>query len=197
LKAIIELLSQLSGLARYLVLVALAGGSWWAAEYFSPPPESTRRPPAGKVDYYSKGLERMVMDVNGKPKELLVVEELVHYEGDNHSDLTRPVMTLFVEKGPPWIIEGEIATVPGDEDLVLLHGNVLVTREANEQGRTMRIETTNARVQPERKYAETDEDIVVTSPPDTMTGTGATVTFGDDLHYTVRANARRRHDVQN
>jgi len=196
LKAITEGLARLSALSRYLLLGLLALLSWWAAERFGPPIEKGKKLEPGKVDYYSKGLRRTVMDEAGKPKELLVAEELVHYEDDNRSELTKPVMTLYTQEGPPWVIYAETATLPGDGEQIFLNGTVLVLRDANQDGRTMRIETSNARVQPDNNYAETDEDIRVISPPDYMTGTGAKLKFGDGIEYSVLANVRRRHDVQ-
>jgi len=198
LKAISELLRRLSGGSRYVALSILALASWWAAEYFGPTVEKGKTLQPGKVDYYSKGLRRMVMDVNGAPKELLVTDELVHYEGDDdHSELTRPVMTMYTKQGPPWVIHAETANMPGKGDVIYLNGDVLVQRDANAAGRTMRIETSNVRVQPDNNYAETDENIRVISPPDYMTGTGATFKFGDVIQYSVLANVRRKHEVQN
>ncbi|MGZ8217532.1 LPS export ABC transporter periplasmic protein LptC [Methylomagnum sp.] len=184
-------------LLTYLVLALLAVGSWWASEIFMPKDESPSKPLPGKVDYYSKALRRTVMDEAGQPKELLVADSLTHYENDNHSELSHPVMTLYSkEGGPPWIIEAESAMLPGEGDDVYLYGEVLIRREADKNGRTIRIETSNARVQPERQYAETDEFVRMLSPPDIMTGTGAQVFFGDDLKFTVLSNVRRKHDVQ-
>lgn len=182
---------------RHALLVILALGSWWAVQRYGPPVEKGRKLAPGKVDYYSKGLHRLVMDDEGKPKELLLAEELVHYDEDNHSELTKPIMTLYVKDGPPWVIHGETAILPGDGKQVFLNGEVLVLRDANKDGRTMRIETRNARVQPDNNYAETDEDIRVISPPDYMTGTGAKLKFGDNIEYSVLANVRRRHETPN
>jgi lipopolysaccharide export system protein LptC len=196
LKAITKLLARLTNFTRLLFLGSLTLVSWWGAEHFGPPVEKGKKLQPGKVDYYSKGLQRTVMDEAGKPKEMLVAEELVHYEDDNHSELTKPVMTLYTQSGPPWVIHAETATLPGDGEQIFLNGDVLVLRDANASGRTMRIETRNARVQPDQNYAETDEDIRVISPPDYMIGTGAKLKFGDGIQYSVLANVRRKHDVQ-
>lgn len=196
MKAITEALGRLAPLVRYLLLGLLALASWWAAERFGPPVEKGKKLQPGKVDYYSKALQRTVMDEAGKPKEMLVADELVHYEDENRSELTKPAMTLYTKEGPPWVIHAETATLPGDGKQIFLNGEVLVLRDANRDGRTMRIETRNARVRPDDNYAETDEDIRVISPPDYMTGTGAKFKFGDGIEYSVLANVRRKHEVQ-
>ena len=196
MKAITEKLVALTSITRYLLLGLLTLVSWLAAERFGPKMEPGQKLEPGKVDYYSKGLKRTVLDESGKPKEMLYSEELVHYEGENRTELTNPVFTLYTKEGPPWIIHSETATLPGESDEILLHGEVLVERDENKSGRTMRIETTNARVQPKNNYAETDEDIRVISPPDYMSGTGAKLKFGDGIQYSVLANVRRKHEVQ-
>lgn len=196
LKAITEKLETLGTVTRYVLMASLVVGSWWAAEHFGPQVEPGQKLDPGKVDYYSKGLKRVVMNESGKPKEMLYADELVHYEDQNQTELTRPVFTLYSKEGPPWVIRSETATLPGDGEEVLLHGQVLVLRDADRNGRTMRIETSNARVQPDNNYAETDEDIRVISPPDYMSGTGAKMKFGDGIQYSVLANVRRKHEVQ-
>ena len=196
MKAITEKLVALTSITRYLLLGLLTLVSWLAAERFGPKMEPGQKLEPGKVDYYSKGLKRTVLDESGKPKEMLYAEELVHYDGENRTELTNPVFTLYTKEGPPWIIHSETATLPGESDEILLHGEVLVERDENKNGRTMRIETTNARVQPKNNYAETDEDIRVISPPDYMSGTGAKLKFGDGIQYSVLANVRRKHEVQ-
>lgn len=148
------------------------------------------------MDYYTKGLRRTVMGVDGNPKEYLVSQEMVHYEEEDTAELSRPIITLFVKDGPPWVINSETAKIPGNSEFIFLNGDVLVERDANKDGRTMRIETTNVRTIPDKDYAETDEYIRVISPPDFMTGTGATINFGDNLTYRILHDVRRRHDVE-
>ncbi|NBS15525.1 MAG: LPS export ABC transporter periplasmic protein LptC [Gammaproteobacteria bacterium] len=197
MKAIIEALKTLLELPRYLFAVFMVVISWWLADHLGPPDEGPKKLKPGKVDYYSKGLRRTVMDKEGNPKELLFATEMIHYEEKNLTELIKPEISLFVKDGPPWVIRSETATIPSDSEFVFLNGDVLVLRDANKDGRTIRIETTNVRAQPEKDYAETDEDIRVISYPDYMTGTGAKINFGSELKYRVLANVRRKHDVQN
>jgi lipopolysaccharide export system protein LptC len=179
----------------YVILGILALASWWAAEVLMPREPPPPKLEAGKVDYYSKNIRRTLMDETGKPKEMLVAESLTHYENDNHTELRQSELTLYSEGEAPWVIRADLAELPANTDDVFLYGNVVITRGADSSGRTVRIETTNARVQPGRKYAETDDYIQVLSPPDTMTGVGATVSFADELSFTVLSNVKRKHEV--
>ena len=180
----------------YLLLGLLALGSWWAAEILTPEEEAPPKLTPGKVDYYSENVRRTVLGDTGQPKELLLADRMVHFENDDRTELARPVMTLYGEQGPPWVIRADSAVLPGGSDDVLLYGEVVITRSADKKGKTIRIETSNARVQPDRKFAETDEHVLMLSPPDVMTGTGARVWFGENLKFTVLEDVRRKHEVE-
>lgn len=179
-----------------LVLALLAAGTWYLAEilYYQEP--APLRPSPGTVDYFSKNLRRTVLDEAGEPAEMLIAETMTHYENDDHTELDHAELTLYQKDGPPWVIRAERAELPGDSDDAFLYGAVLITREPDANGRSVRIETSNVRVQPKRKYAETDDDITVLSPPDSMTGTGAQINFAEELSFMVLANVKRKHDVQ-
>jgi lipopolysaccharide export system protein LptC len=181
----------------HVALGVLALLSWWAASFLAPPPEKTDETgEPGKIDYYSKNVKRITMDEHGKPKQLLFAVTLTHYQNDDHTELTEPVLTLYGREGPPWVIRSETALLPANSDTIYLNGNVLIMRDSDKTGRTLRIVTRNARVQPDRDYAETSEFIQVLSPPDELSGTGAEVHFGDDLKVRILSDVRRKHDTR-
>ena len=193
---ITEALSSLGSHSRTALALLVMLLSWWLAGTLGPREDSHKKAKEGRVDYYTKGLRRTVMGIDGNPKEYLVSQEMVHYEEEDTAELYRPVITLFVKDGPPWVINAEPAKIPGNSEFIFLNGDVLVERDENKEGRTMRIETTNVRTIPAKDYAETDEYIRVISPPDFMTGTGATINFGNNLNYRILHDVRRRHDVE-
>jgi lipopolysaccharide export system protein LptC len=179
-------------LLTYLLLALLALATWWGAELLTPKEESKPKPTVGKVDYYSRDIRRTVMDAAGHPKELLLAESLTHYENDNHTELRQPVLTLYDSNGgSPWIIHAESALLPGDGETIYLQGEVLVEREAAPGVRPIRIETREARVQPDNNYAETDEALRVVSEGETLDGVGGQVWFGDNLKFNILADVRR------
>lgn len=196
LSLITDGLSAIGSRSQTATAIAFLLLSAWLASKYGPEPEPTEKAKTGKVDYYARGLRRTVMGDDGKPKEFLIAKEMVHYEEEDSAELFRPVITLYSKEGPPWVIHSETATIPGKSEFVFLNGEVLILREADQTGRTMRIETSNIRTIPGKDYAETDEYIRLISPPDYMTGTGATINFGKDLTYKILKDVRRRHDVE-
>lgn len=185
----------LRNILGFSLLIAAAAVSWWAADMLLPKEPPPQKLEGGKVDYYSKNIHRTVMDDAGWPREVLVAQTLTHYEHDGHTELQDAEMTLIRKSGPPWVIRADLAELPVDADDIFLYGSVVITRGPDQSGRTVRIETSNARVQPGRNYAETDDYIRVLSPPDYMSGTGAQVSFADDLNFTILADVRRKHEV--
>jgi lipopolysaccharide export system protein LptC len=69
-------------------------------------------------------------------------------------------------------VDSETAWVSADGTLILLQGDVLITREGDSDDRPMRIVTSNLRVQPEQDYAETDEKVRVISETDWVDSIG-------------------------
>lgn len=191
-----EALSAFGSRGKTLGIMAFALLTVWLASQYGPSPEPAQKVKSGKVDYYARGLRRTVMSEDGNPKELLIAKEMVHYEEEDSAELFSPVITLYSKDGPPWVIHSETATIPGNSEFVFLNGDVLILREADSTGRTMRIETSNVRTIPGKDHAETDEYIRLISPPDYMTGTGATINFGKELSYKILHDVRRRHDVE-
>jgi lipopolysaccharide export system protein LptC len=180
----------------YAVLVLAALGSGWLAEQLTPkePAGSPKEP--GKIDYYSVNVLRTITDERGRPKHLLYAERLTHFQNDDHSELERPVLTIYAEDGPPWVIHGERGLVTAKGSEVFLEGAVLVLRDANSKGRTIRAETSNVRIRPDEQYGETAELVQISSPPDYLSGVGMQVHFGKALKVSVLADVHRKHDVQ-
>jgi lipopolysaccharide export system protein LptC len=179
----------------YLIFSVLAILSGWMASYLMPREETTvQANQPGKIDYYSKNVKRTVMGLDGKPKQLLFAARLNHYQEDNHTELSEAVLTLYGRSGPPWIIRSDAALLPAESDTIYLNGNVIITRDSDKTGRTIKIVTRDARVQPDQDYAETSEFIQVLSPPDQLSGKGAQVYFGENLKITVLSNVRRTHE---
>ncbi|MDD2769317.1 MAG: LPS export ABC transporter periplasmic protein LptC [Methylococcus sp.] len=170
--------------------------STWYAQRIKPKEEAGAAPDHGTVDYFSLNIRRTSLDESGRAKNLLVAPVLTHYIEDNHTELTSPVYTVFSkEENPPWVISSEHGTIKQD-GTIALEGAVLIQRDADRNGRSVRLTTSNATIDPNRDYAETSEHIEVVSAPDLLTGDGAQVHFGDQLKITILSNVRRKHDVR-
>ena len=178
----------------YAVLILLAAFSWWLAEQLLPKESLLPKQAHGKIDYYSTRVKRTVMSPEGKPKQLLFAETMTHYQDDDRTEMDKPVMTLYKEGKPPWIIHSETGTSLSGGSAVLLNGNVLITRETDDGG-TIEIRTRNVKYDPNRDYAETQEDVIIRSPHDETHATGMQVYFEPELKAHLLANVRRKHEA--
>lgn len=180
----------------YAFLLIAVFGSGWLAERLAPPAEPRVAKAAGQIDYYSRNIHRMTSDIGGKPLNVLDAEKLIHFQNDDHTELERPVLTLYSTDGPPWVIHGERGTAASKGTDVFLEGPVLVLRDADRNGRTVRAETSNVRIKPEEEYGETEDFVQIFSPPDELSGIGMQVHFGKALRVTVLSSVRRKHEFQ-
>jgi lipopolysaccharide export system protein LptC len=120
------------------------------------------------------------MDETGRRHRKLTTPHLRHYPDDDSSELDRPVLTVFKEGAPPWVIRSETGWISDDGDEIILQGRVFIDREAGEGTRPVHIKTRELRVRPEEEYAQTDELVEITSDADWLTSmNGARVWFGE------------------
>ncbi len=183
-------------IASKLTLVLLAGGAWWLAEMLNPKDAVEHKVERDNIDYYSKNITRTVLTTEGTPKEMLFAEMMTHFKGDDdRTELDKPIQTLYKKDGQPWVIHSEEGTLLDGGKVVLLNGNVLITRK-NDKGEELQIITSNVKYIPEQDYAETAEHVKMLGPNDASTGTGAQVNFEPFLVINLLADVRRKHEIR-
>lgn len=159
-----------------LILVAVGGLSWWLAS--APPAEEDARLGEQRpIDYYLRGLQATTMDPQGQPARTLQAAEIKHFTDDDTTELTRPQLTVHQGEQPPWEIEAEHGWVSADGELILLSGQVDISRAAAPGIKPLQLQTRNLRVQPRQDYAETDEKVRVRSNSDRLDATGMQAWF--------------------
>ncbi|BAN70075.1 LPS export ABC transporter periplasmic protein LptC [endosymbiont of unidentified scaly snail isolate Monju] len=162
----------------WTLVALLAGLSWWLAERPAPPREqATVHADVRRVDYYLRELGVTTMGRDGRPARTLRAAELRHYSDDDTTGVRTLRLTLHSRDAPPWEIRADTGWVSASGDLVLLDGEVHITREGAEGVRPMRIDTRNLRIQPEQGYAETDERVRVRSRRDRLDASGMQAWF--------------------
>lgn len=171
-----------------LVMAGVGALAWWLQE------DSESPAPAGsgaerRPDYTVENFTATTMDETGRPHRRLVADELRHYPDDGSNELDRPRLTLHVNEGPPWLVRSETAWVSEDNNLIRLHGEVYVDREAGETTRPVHMVTSEVVLRRDQDYAETDRPVWITSESDWLTSdTGAEIWMEEKL----RANFRGR-----
>ena len=155
-----------------LVTVLAAILSWQMVQQDEPVSQAAHPSGPRQIDYYVTGLDLTRMTATGKPAHRLRAKNLHHYTDDETTELQQPHLTVFQDDAPPWEVDSERAWVSADGSLVLLSGEVLISREGDADNRPMRILTRELRVQPSEDYAETDEKVRVESDSDWLDAVG-------------------------
>jgi lipopolysaccharide export system protein LptC len=180
-----------------VVILALIGAlAWWLQQEPEKAPtdsrDALRRP-----DYTVYGVTATTMEETGRPDRRLIAEQLRHYPDDDSSELDRPVLTIFAETAPPWVIRSDTGWISAEGDEIILQGRVFIDREPGVSTRPVHLKTWDLHVHPEEEYAQTREPVEAISNADWLTSMGgAEVWFGDQAHINLigRINARMRID---
>jgi len=175
---------MLSPRQRLLAVIMTAIGvvAWWHQEKG----ETPRHPPAAgprRPDYTVEKFTATMMNKKGLPQRKLAAPLLRHYADDGSSVLDDPVLTLFTEDGPPWVIRSRTGWVSQTGDRVILRGNVRVDRGGTRELRPVRLRTAELNVRPREDYAETDKPVKITSGGDWIESSAGAQAW---LHKTLR-----------
>jgi lipopolysaccharide export system protein LptC len=175
----------------WTLIAVLAGTTWWlAGSRRVEQAEPTTHAGVREADYYLKDMQATTMNEAGQPARTLEAQELRHYPGDGTTELTRPRLTVHQGKQPPWLVVSDDGWISADASLVLLGGEVHITRDAGSDNRPMRIDTRNLRVQPRQDYAETDETVRVRSEQDRIDATGMQAWLRSPARIKLLANVK-------
>ena len=178
----------------YIILVALLVVSWRLMLLSEPTLSDRAAVPEHSPDYFSRGYSKVEMDVNGKPKNRIVADKVMHFSDNDTSELERPVMTLYKPDAAPWIIRSETGTVPAGGRDLYLNGKVNIHRKQMANYKTIIINTSNLHVKPEQEYAETNAWTELIMPPNRTTGIGMQANFGGPLLIKLLADVRGKYE---
>lgn len=176
-----------------VLLSLLAVASWWLRVEPELRPLSSRD--GESPDYFANGLEITATNEWGKPRHRLRAVRVEHYLGDRGTLLEQPQLTVYEEGAPPWEIVSERGTVSPGGDMVVLQGEVTISREQGPETRAVRMLTRDLRIQPDEKYAETDQHVEIFRQNDWVESDGAQVWFAEPGRIKFLSNVRGRYEV--
>lgn len=170
---------------RVLLLLALLGAvaalGWSLRDtLYAPAPEDTDEAAAEIPDYYLEQFTLRAMNPAGSPRYTLSAADMRHYATDDRADLTRPRAVFYRPEGPPYVLDAERGRIHSGGEQVDLLGRVDIDRQAAPGHRPLHVTTRDARVIPDRDYAESDAPTVIRSAASHMEGTGVRAWFGEN-----------------
>jgi len=158
-----------------LLLLLVASVSWLLrspSEREEPQETTASHTTERQVDYYLRGLQATTMNELGQPARTLRATEVKHFQDSDTTEMLAPQLTVYQDEQPPWEVRSETGWISPDGSLVLLQGEVNISRAAGPGVDPMQIETRDLRVQPREDYAETDEQVRVRSNENWLDATG-------------------------
>jgi lipopolysaccharide export system protein LptC len=173
---------------------ALAVLAWWyggPADDEAPPTVAPGHVPA----QFGRDVQTLEMDAQGRPARTLESPHVVRFLDDESTELETPVLTVYNDAEPPWVVRAERGWVSPDGEQVLLQGKVRITRDAAPGIRAVRLDTTNLTVRPKADYAETAEPVTMISEGSRVDAVGAKAWLGTEGRIKLLSNARGHYDI--
>jgi lipopolysaccharide export system protein LptC len=176
-----------------VLLSLLAIASWWAR--VEPEMRSRSRAENGSPEYFANAMEVMATNEQGRLRHRLRAERLEHYLDDRGTLLLQPRLSVYEEDKPPWEIVSDRGKVSPGGELVVLQGDVTITRDEAPGTAGVRILTRDLRIQPDARYAETDQHVEIFHQNDWMESDGAQVWFTEPGRIKFLSHVRGRYEV--
>jgi len=176
-----------------LILAAVAAFAWWKRPVVEPDDRQSAEPQQRQPDYTVDRFTATVMDDTGVPERRLTAWELRHYPDDDSTELEQPLLTLFKDAAPPWLVRSNTGWISADGAEVLMRGKVYIDRERSPTIRPVHLSTRELLVRPDEEYAETDRPIIATSQSDWLTSAnGGRIWFGESLRIELAGSVRAK-----
>ena len=142
------------------------------------PPESFPGVLEEEPDFYMEGADISQFDALGELRYRMSADRVSHYAARNVTELVAPHLILFEEQPTPWevssaggTIHHEVGAETGSREVVELVDDVKLERHAG-AGDFIEVTTSLLTLYPDRKYAETDEAVMIESQTGRTTAHG-------------------------
>lgn len=144
--------------------LALAGGAIAAAVLLGVDSQQQARtqPPAAPplVDYRGSEVQISEYDGSGALSQRLRSPQVEHRTGDDRLYMQSPASEMFEAGRRSWTLQADRGDMDAAGKELLLYDNVRARKLDDDST----IDTTRLRIEPDRKYAETDEPVIIVSP---------------------------------
>ena len=152
--------------------VLLAVGLLLLAFYLAPwrgavPPEGLPPELEGEPDLYMEDAVISQFQDDGALQYRLTAQQVRTFDAERHAELINPHLSLHSPAAPPWEISARRGHLKGwrdgldGQDAVLVLNGEVVLRQTDPQRGFTRMRTTELRVRPEPRYAETERDVMI------------------------------------
>jgi lipopolysaccharide export system protein LptC len=138
------------------------------------------------IDYAMTNFKMTVMDESGRPARVIEGAELSHYPDDDSTHINDAVAYFLAPDKDTWLVKSNHAFTQGKGENIDLNGNVVITRQSNNEiellSEQLTLDTVN-------NTAYTDQPVTIRSPYGDTESVGLHAVLQDEtinLHSRVR-----------
>lgn len=137
---------------------------------------------------------------SGRLKYRLRSPRIQHFESQAVTELELPDLELYSQPDPPWRMTARTGTINNaavasqGEEIVTLEQEVMMEQRF-EDGRQFRLTTPDMTVYPDREYAETSRDVMITSHAGRTTAVGLKGNLDRGLLHLFSDAEQRVHTI--
>lgn len=117
------------------------------------------------------------MNENGLPHYQLLSPQVKHHQGTYTTDIQSPDLSLFDAPKMPWRMVAKQGAATENFEQVLLTGNVVITQAVGPNNPANSVNTASLLVYPKRKFATTDQLVLMTQALQQLQGVGMQADF--------------------
>jgi lipopolysaccharide export system protein LptC len=192
--------------STHLIGIALAGSLIIGAAVFFQPtlPQADAQPelrPSEEPDLLIEDAVIRDYRVTGSLRYLLRSPLIQHFEADALTHLTDPNLTLLDAPQPPWEITARRGVIrnasqsrrAGKEEVELIDEVQML--QVFEDGRRYDLRTPNITIYPDREYAETDQNVMITTHAGRTKAVGLQGSLNKGLLKMFSSDEQRVHTI--
>ena len=187
-------MSRLNYFLILLVVVMLTAFGNWLLKSIEITTHKQEQALRHDPDYYLQQFTGKVFNTDGSLHYKLDADQLKHYPDDNSVYVSMPVVRMFREPNPPWILTADEGLILNDGQLIHLNGAVDITQPGTAQT-MMKLLTRDLRIYTDQDYAETQARVDISQ--------GASRTTAVGMHADLRlgrvellSKTRGKYEVQ-
>lgn len=178
-----------------LTLTVLAAGTWWFQHQSETEEEFSNKGDLAP-DSIVSDFEVTTMGVDGKPHRRLIAKTMRRYEGQGHTALTEPVLTVYENNNPLWQVQSETGLVMSEKDIVKLRGNVRLHQRPSEGTQDVKMLTEELSIHTKKEFAETDQFVELFTGKDRLSGVGMQVWFNGPIRLKLLSRVRAHYEIK-
>jgi LPS export ABC transporter protein LptC len=150
------------GIAAVIVSAILMIWIYSSLEERSKAPPS---PPGHTPDSFMTDFVRTDFDAQGQVHTRLRGEQMDHYADDRSTELSEPVLDVYKDPQHPWHASSASAWVDVQQDVLIMTGHVVVTRDQPDGSREMQVNSESAMLSKNQRHrGQRGRDHRVTEP---------------------------------